>query len=62
MRRQIELDGTTHDRVGKVRGDHGAFVFAVDPSTERRQIALAGGVLDVREQVGALTHQVIAPA
>lgn len=60
----VEFDALFDLWIGKALGhvDACAIGFPADPGTKLRQVVLAIGVLDVRQELGALPHQVIASA
>jgi hypothetical protein len=60
--RQVQRDARPHARIGEALGDAGAVRLVRDLLLECGQVVLAGGVLDVGEQLGAFVHQLATAA
>jgi hypothetical protein len=59
---QIQGDGVTHLGIGEVRQQPFAIAALLDAAFQRRQVVLADRVLDVSDELGALAHEMTAPA
>jgi hypothetical protein len=59
---EIGLDAPSNDGIGELLCDTFSVDFVRDLFAELGEVALTVGVLDVTEEIGALTHEVVATA